>query len=157
MKTSIIGNISDTIQISPTTSYCFFKAIQKIGLFLFFLLASLWIKYFSIISIIFLGMAFYKFFYLRSITYFVSEETIKVRTGIFSHFINTLELYRVKDYMISQSFFMRLFKIMTLTLYTTDLNSDVLHLEGIPVSDISNTIRDNVQAARIKNKIFEIN
>ena len=52
---------------------------------------------------------------------------------------------------------LQLFKLMDLTLKTTDPENPVIWLRGIPESDIIDTIRDYVQEARKHNKIFEIN
>jgi hypothetical protein len=52
---------------------------------------------------------------------------------------------------------MRILKIMTLTLFTTDKQDVVIALNGIPQSNLNDTIRDLVQRARAKSKIIEIN
>jgi len=52
---------------------------------------------------------------------------------------------------------MRIFRIMRITLLTQDLTSGQVALTGIPLSDLPDEIRDYVQQARIKNRIFEIN
>lgn len=154
---NLLGKAKETITMNPSNVFCLSESIKYLVCFFFCIVASFWIKYFSLVSIIFLSLSFYRFFYTKNITYFISPEIIKVRTGLFSHKLNTLELYRVKDYVITQSFLMRLFKIMTLDLHTTDLNTKLVRLQGIPVSDIGAKIRENVQSARLKNKIFEIN
>jgi len=66
-------------------------------------------------------------------------------------------MYRIKDYVVRQSAVMRIFGIMSVTLLTTDLTTGTLVLQGIPLSNIAETIRGLVQRARMKNRIFEIN
>lgn len=104
-----------------------------------------------------MAMAFYRFFYIRLTVYILTAETLKIRTGIFSYTLVTLELYRVKDYVIRQNLIMRILNIMTLTLFTTDKQDVVIALNGIPQSNLNDTIRDLVQRARAKSKIIEIN
>lgn len=50
---------------------------------------------------------------------------------------------------------MRVFNVMTITLITTDETNPLLKLEGIPFSNIDETIRDLVQKNRRNNRIFE--
>jgi hypothetical protein len=66
-------------------------------------------------------------------------------------------MFRVKDYIITQSFVLQLFKLMYLTLKSTDPENPVLQFQGIPESTITDTIRDRVLEARKNNNIYEIN
>ncbi|WP_319591717.1 PH domain-containing protein [uncultured Draconibacterium sp.] len=99
----------------------------------------------------------WRFLSIIFINYILTRELIIVRKGIIARSYDSLELFRVKDYNVEQSFFMRLFGIMSVRLYTTDLTTDTLDIKGVPLSDITAQIRDLVQEARIKNRIFEIN
>ncbi|QJD98539.1 PH domain-containing protein (plasmid) [Mucilaginibacter robiniae] len=121
------------------------------------LVGAFWLNILCLPAIVVLAMAFYRFFYIRNTVYILSEETLKVRTGMFNYTLITLELYRVKDYIIKQNIVMRLLKIMTLTLITTDKQDVVVALTGIRQSNINDTIRELVQRARAKSKIIEIN
>lgn len=67
-----------------------------------------------------------------------------------------MELYRVKDYVITQSLLMQCFQLMDLTLKTTDAENPVIWMRGIPRSDILEQIREYVQDARKTNNILEI-
>ncbi|GGH11888.1 hypothetical protein GCM10007352_18340 [Mucilaginibacter phyllosphaerae] len=68
-----------------------------------------------------------------------------------------LEIYRVKDYVITQSFILQLLGLMNLNLKSTDAENPVICMVGIPESDVIDTIRDYVQEARKHNRIYEIN
>jgi len=94
---------------------------------------------------------------LRFAVFYIDYEVLKINTGIIAKRIDNLELYRVNDHIVTQSFMMRIFRIMTITLLTQDLTSGQVALTGIPLSDLPDQIRDYVQQARIKNRIFEIN
>lgn len=50
---------------------------------------------------------------------------------------------------------MRIFDIMTVQLHTTDVNSKVVSLAGIPYNNIVEQIRSLVNEASSKNRIFE--
>jgi len=68
-----------------------------------------------------------------------------------------LELFRIKDYIITQSLTKQIFKLMDLTLKGTDPENPVVHLVGIPESDIIDIIRERVLLARKNNNIVELN
>lgn len=112
--------------------------------------------------LIFLGivlsfMAWVRYISVIYIKYTLTIETLTVRTGIISRQFNNLELYRVKDYIVTQSVSERLFGLMTVTLITNDITNPTVKLQGILVSNITETIRDLVQKARNNNRILEIN
>lgn len=145
------------LTLSPTISFCFLSVFGKLVIATVLLVGAYWIMFLCFPAIIIGGIAFYRFWYIRSVMYIINAETIKTRTGIFSYRVTTLELYRVKDYIVTQSLLMRMFKIMTLTLYTTDKQESILAMEGVPQSGLGDMIRDLVQRARAKSKIFEFN
>lgn len=143
--------------VSPTNSFCFLSISGKVIIGLLLLIGASWINFLCIPSIIIFGIAFYRFYYIRNIIHIITEETIKTRTGVFNYTFTTLELYRVKDYIVIQNIVMRILKIMTLTLHTTDKMESILTMDGIPQSDLGDVIRDLVQRARAKSKIIEFN
>lgn len=110
-----------------------------------------------VVSLISGLLMFYRYLYIVNIRYTLTMQTLTVRKDILSRRYDNLELFRVKDYIVSQTVFQRIFRLMTVSLHTTDLTHSVLKMEGIPLSDITETIRDLVQKARINNRIFEIN
>lgn len=143
--------------VSPTRSFCFLSISGKLVVGLLLLVGTFWINFLCIPSMIIWGIAFYRFCYIRNIIHIITEETIKTRTGVFNYTFTTLELYRVKDYIVIQNIVMRIFKIMTLTLYTTDKMESILMMDGTPQSDLGDLIRDLVQRARVKSRIVEFN
>ncbi len=109
------------------------------------------------VSLIVAVVASYRYFYINTIRYTITKETITVRTGVIARKFNNLELFRVKDYIVRQSIFERIFRLMTVNLYTTDSSSPNLKFSGVPLSNVTETIRGLVQDARFNNRIFEIN
>lgn len=97
--------------------------------------------------------SFFRSFY----RYLINPDVVRVSSGLFSTRLDSLEMYRVKDYVILQPLILRVFKLMILTLKTTDPENKRVTFTGIPVSDIIDTIRDHVQKARLDNKIVELN
>lgn len=102
-------------------------------------------------------MGAYRFLYIRNVCYMVTPEVIRIRRGLFFKRTDQVELFRVKDYILTQSFLLQLFRLMDLMLKTTDPENPVIWLRGIPQSDLVDTLREHVQAARQHNRIYEIN
>lgn len=98
------------------------------------------------------------YYYLRTylIRYGITTDVLQVRTGIFFKQTDNLELFRIKDYVITQPFWMQCFKLMNLRLLSTDTSNTVIVLTGIPDSDLTEHLRELVQQARLKNHIIEI-
>ncbi len=149
-------DFKEDIKISPSNIFAFLKAFK----FLFLSVISMFLAiklspYLIFISIIFAITMWLKFLSIISIVYSISPETIIVRKGIISRQFNSLELYRIKDYMTNQTLFMRFFNLMTVKLVTHDTTDPILLLEGIPFSDIDHVIRKLVQECRVNNRIFE--
>ena len=146
------------IIIKPATIFAFIKILPLIFATTGFLFLAWWIYPALIwISLAIMLFAFYRFMFIRNTIYLITPEIIRIRRGIFFKRTDTVELYRVKDYILTQPFILQLFKLMDLTLKTTDPESPIIWLRGIPLSDLVDTIRGHVQEARLHNRIYEIN
>jgi len=151
-------NNNNELLLRPAVSYAVLKVLPLICLSVIFLLLAWWLSpFFLFFSFGVLGAAWYRLLYIRSFKYLISAEIIRISRGIFFKRADQLEMYRIKDYIITQSFMLQLFRLMNLTLKSTDPENPVLCLSGIPESDIVDTIRDHVQEARKDNHIYEIN
>ncbi len=102
-------------------------------------------------------MAAYRFAYIRKISYLVNPEFIKISRGIFFRRIDQVDLFRVKDYVVTQSFMLQVFRLMDLELRSTDPINPIIWLRGIPHTNLVDTIRQYVQEGRQHNRIYEIN
>jgi uncharacterized membrane protein YdbT with pleckstrin-like domain len=90
----------------------------------------------------------YGLIYFKLIKYELFKDRLVVKEGVFTNRINFLELYRVKDYSVYQSFFMRLFNMMSIQLITSDKSTPILYIKGIPKSEVFNLIREYVEDQR---------
>ncbi len=108
--------------LTPAVSYAIYKAFKYLIIGSLFIVAAFYYPFAIFGFFIFLACFWISFLYTRNIRYTVNIQTIKVRTGLFPYTANTLELYRVKDYTILQPFFMRIFGLMTLQLFTMDVS-----------------------------------
>jgi len=149
---------TDDIILKPAYIFAFFKSLPFIMAALVFLLLAWCLSpFFLFFSIILVGMAWYRFMYIRTSTYTISAEVIRISRGIFFKRTDQLEMFRIKDYIVTQSFLMQLFHLMDLTLKGTDPENPVIWLRGIPESNMVDTIRNHVNEARQHNRLYEIN
>jgi hypothetical protein len=146
------------IVVRPATLFAFIKVFPFIICALGFLLLA-WRYYppLSILSLLAALTGCYRFFYIRQIIYTIGPEVIKITRGLFMKRTSQVELFRVKDYVQTQSFLLQLFRLMDLMLRTTDPLNPVIWLRGIPLSDVVDTIRGHVLETRQHNRIYEIN
>lgn len=99
----------------------------------------------------------YRYFYIRAVKFELNTNTLQMTSGLFNKRIDSLELFRIKDYVITQSFFMRIAGLMNMTLISTDMTNKALMMSGIPFApELTDHFRDVVRAARQINKILEL-
>ena len=93
----------------------------------------------------------------RFTVYEVTDQRIKLKTGILSQEIDECELYRVRDYKIVKPFFQRIFGLGKIELVTSDRSNSSINLNGIKdPENLYNLIRDNVEKIRRKTGTREV-
>jgi uncharacterized membrane protein YdbT with pleckstrin-like domain len=147
------------INLRVSNLYGIYKQLPYI--FLILLLIAIF-TFFPLYPLIFFGIGFflllrilYGIIFYRNIRIEIFEDRISMREGVFSLSKNFLELYRVKDYEVSQSFFMRIFNLMNVKLHTSDKTSPILDFTGIPKSDVTEIIRNWVEIERKRKGVRE--
>jgi uncharacterized membrane protein YdbT with pleckstrin-like domain len=82
---------------------------------------------------------------------------LTVISGIFSKDIQEIELFRVKDTMAHQSFFLRLFGLGTITVLSGDANHPRLVLSGVPHAvELREKLRQEVMNLRQRFGVREL-
>ena len=85
----------------------------------------------------------------RFTVYEITDQRIKLKTGILSQEIDECELYRVRDYKVVKPFFQRIFGLGKIELVTSDRSNSNISLNGIKDPEfLYNLIRDNVEKIR---------
>lgn len=85
----------------------------------------------------------------RFTVYEVTDQRIKLKTGILSQEIDECELYRIRDYKIVKPFFQRIFGLGNIELITSDRSNLRINLNGIKdPENLYNLIRENVENVR---------
>ena len=151
-------NAPQVISLRPAAVFAFVKVFPLIICTLGFLFLAWWIYPVLIwLSLLTLILAVYRFTFIRKVSYLITPEFVRISQGIFFKRTDQVELFRVKDYIVTQSFLLQVFRLMNLELRSTDPVNPILWLCGIPHSDLVDTIREHVQEGRQHNRIFEIN
>jgi uncharacterized membrane protein YdbT with pleckstrin-like domain len=87
----------------------------------------------------------------------LTTQRLKITSGVFSKFTETLELYRVKDIETRQPFFSRLVGIENVQLTTSDVSSALVLIEAAPSSvGFADKVRNQVEIIRQQKRVREI-
>lgn len=146
------------IQIRPAVLFAFFKIFP----FLVASFALMWLAWhfstvFIWVSAASAIFAVYRYLYIRRINYLITSEYLQITRGLFFRRIDTIELFRIKDYVLEQPLLLQVLRLMDLQLITTDPLQPHIWLRGIPLSDLVEQLRERVLATRRYNRIYEIN
>ncbi|RBW47290.1 PH domain-containing protein [Psychromonas sp. B3M02] len=99
----------------------------------------------------------WKYLSIKCTRYELTNERLKVKSGILNKKIDELELYRVKDYRLEKPFFLRLFSKGNIILDTSDKTHPTLILRAISNSEeLCDILRTNVEYSRKKTGVREV-
>ena len=102
-------------------------------------------------------IALTRFLQTKNKVYELTSERLKITEGIFSKATGTLELYRVKDIEVRQSFIYRLLGVENIQVNTSDVSSPVILIEAIPKTvALADKLRNQVEIIRVQKKVREI-
>jgi membrane protein YdbS with pleckstrin-like domain len=94
---------------------------------------------------------------LRAIEYVVTVQRVRVISGLLNKNIQEIELFRVKDTMVYQRFFQRLFGLGTITIVSGDRQNPRLVLYGIPHAvELRERLRSEVMILRQRYGVREM-
>lgn len=151
-------NTPNQIVIRPALSYAVCRACPLMALSMAMLvLAWTMSPLFILFSFAAIAMAACRIAYARSFRYLITPQFIRFSKGLLFKRTDHLELYRIKDYIVTQSLVLQMLGLMDLTLKSADPENPVITLSAIPASDLVDRLREWVQLARATNPILEIN
>ena len=102
--------------------------------------------------------AVYRIFRIRAIQYMLTNEQIVARQGLVSKTAHYIELYRVKDIIINQNIFERIFGLMSVSIISIDAATPVFTMCGLPYApELQLQMRDLAQQCRMKYNVYSIN
>jgi len=86
-----------------------------------------------------------------SLHYVVSNQRVRTERGFFGKDVQELELFRVKDTSVHQTFFLRLLGLGNIRILSADQSSPDLHLLAVPKSvELREHLRQDVLTLRQK-------
>lgn len=98
--------------------------------------------------------AIYRWLLVKTTTYRLTSERLLTTRGIFSTVTDTLELYRVRDLEMTQSFWQRMFGLQDIVLLTADESTPRITLDFIPTElGLPDKIRAAVEACRLAKRV----
>ena len=150
-------------QVLNASIYVFWGAVLIVTLFALFALnvfseSQFWgfiiLGSVALVALINVAVAY---LHLRAIEYVVTTQRVRIISGIFSKDIQEIELFRVKDTMANQSFFLRLFGLGTITILSGDERHPRIVLSGVPQAvELREKLRQEVMTLRQRFGVREV-
>lgn len=98
----------------------------------------------------------YDYVFIRLNLYKINSGIFTEKTGVFSRSTETIDLFRVKDIALEEPFFLRIFKMGNIILYSSDKTSPTLKIRAISRPEgIFVKIRESVKHERKRNGVRE--
>lgn len=146
-----------TLELRPAAVYAVIKVSHWLLLAVVFTVAAqLLLPAFILPGVFCAGTAFYRFLLIRLTCYTLTEEVLRLRSGLLFRRTDHLEWFRVKDLVETQPLLLRPFRLVHLELLSNDRTNPVLWLNAVPSAGLADLIRERVQAARRNNPVFEL-
>ena len=112
---------------------------------------------FGVVALIALVNVAVVYFHLRVVEYVVSTQRVRIVSGLFSKTIQEIELFRVKDTMAHQTFYLRIFGLGTITILSGDEKQPRLVLDGVPDAiELRERLRTEVMNLRQRLGVREV-
>jgi membrane protein YdbS with pleckstrin-like domain len=113
--------------------------------------------YVSCILLIPIPIAIWKFLELRATDFTVTSQRIKLESGVLSKTYDQVELYRVKDTILTRSLLQRILGLGSIKMLTSDPSQPELTIPSIPNSEnVREMIRQNVERMRRLRGVREL-
>ena len=103
------------------------------------------------------GYIVWKFLVVRTRTYEITSQRIRVTSGVFNQLIDEIELYRVKDTQMFRPIWMRLTGLATIHLETSDRSIPNLLIPAVRGgAELRELIREQVELTRDRKRVREM-
>lgn len=102
-------------------------------------------------------MSVWKFLQVKCQKYELTNERIKIVTGVLNRKTEEIELYRIKDTTFEEPFYYRIFGLGNIKLYTSDRSLPELNIKAMPKGkDFREKLRNLVEDIRAKKNVREV-
>jgi uncharacterized membrane protein YdbT with pleckstrin-like domain len=103
------------------------------------------------------GYALVHYLQTRFYEYELTNERLRIRSGVLNRQTDELELYRVHDIVLNEPFWYRLFGLGNIILHTSDETNPELTIRAVPgAQNLRDQIRDNVEKVRQQKRVRTI-
>ncbi len=110
--------------------------------------------YIACLLLIPIPWAIWRWAVTRNTVYTLTDQRLSIRRGVFNRVTEDLELYRVRDTRLEQTFFERLFGLGEVVLFTTDTSTPELHLPWLKdAALLRETVRKFSEARRDAKRV----
>lgn len=118
--------VTSLIFLSPT-----YNAVQSFDRELNTTLADLVYPFAFIFCLIFLIKPLYNFFLTKTKKYIFADDRLTIQSGIFVKNEDYVEIYRIKDVIVRQPFYLKPLNAYDITLLTTDISHPQVHMRNV--------------------------
>ena len=113
--------------------------------------------YLLCILILPIPFAIWRWLQNRNLVYRITTERLQITEGVFDRHTEELELYRVRDFSMTQPFLMRLFGLGNITLVTSDRSHPQVVLSAIKnPEEVREHLRTHVERMRQVKRVREL-
>lgn len=99
----------------------------------------------------------WKFFQIKCCKYELTNERLKIITGVLNRDTEEIELYRVKDFSLNEPFFLRVFKLGNIHIESSDKSLPFISIKALPrAQDFKEQLRACVEEIRTKKNVREV-
>jgi uncharacterized membrane protein YdbT with pleckstrin-like domain len=112
----------------------------------------------AFIGLIFpLGWILWRYLVVRTQTFELTNERLRISKGVINQEIDEVELYRVKDILVVRKWWMRMTGLGTIHLDTSDRSMPQIDIHAIQDSlELRESLRKKVEAMRDKKRVREM-
>ena len=158
MQNQLVTVNSIEAEVKPEKIYAILFLIPHIFIAFIITFSGIYFNavYLILLSLLFVALGLYKYLLIISSTFYLSGQQLIIQRGVFSKTVNYLELYRIKDILVEQPFWMKALGLMNIILLSFDKAESLLILKGTKISDLPQSIPKHVQECRQRNKVLTI-
>lgn len=115
---------------------------------------SSWQNFWWWVSIIGIPVAIWKHIVLKNTRIQLTNQRLKIYTGVFNKHKEEIELYRVKDWTFSQPFFQRLLGFGEVNIVSSDRTAPNVTFRWLKnAADLTEKLRGSVEAVRDRKRV----
>jgi uncharacterized membrane protein YdbT with pleckstrin-like domain len=103
------------------------------------------------------GYMIWRYLVVRTQVFEITTERLRITWGVINQHVDEIELYRVKDSLMSRTWWMRLTGLASITLETSDRSMSSLLIPAIPRGqEMRELLRRHVEIQRDKKRVREM-